>query len=213
MAGVRTFPALMPAFRTCTGTRLLSETVFKPSKKSAHPTMDFSILSSFLVLLQLICVIIVAAYLLTRSRIFAEVLDGHPAVKTQIILIIFFGGLSIYGTLSGVDFMGAIVNVRDLGPMVAGLLGGPVVGLGAGLIGAAHRLTLGGFTVYSCSLATVLAGLFGGFIWLASKSASPRCTGSSKTAVLSKLPTPSNKSATPMSPSTCTATAVATPTS
>ncbi|HUH79248.1 MAG TPA: SpoIIE family protein phosphatase [Methanoregula sp.] len=135
--------------------------------------MDFSILSSFLVLLQLICVIIVAAYLLTRSRIFAEVLDGHPAVKTQIILIIFFGGLSIYGTLSGVDFMGAIVNVRDLGPMVAGLLGGPVVGLGAGLIGAAHRLTLGGFTVYSCSLATVLAGLFGGFIWLASKRTFP----------------------------------------
>jgi sigma-B regulation protein RsbU (phosphoserine phosphatase) len=129
--------------------------------------MEFSILSSMVVLLQLICVIIVVAYLLTRSRIFPEVLDGHPTLKTQVILILVFGALSVYGTISGVEFMGAIVNVRDLGPMLAGLLGGPLVGVGAGLIGAAYRMSLGGFTVYSCSLATVLAGLFGGLIWLA----------------------------------------------
>jgi sigma-B regulation protein RsbU (phosphoserine phosphatase) len=129
--------------------------------------MEFSIFSSLLVLLQLICVIIVVAYLLTRSRIFPEILDGHPSIKTRVILILVFGALSIYGTISGIEFLGAIVNVRDLGPMLAGLLGGPWVGLGAGLIGAAHRMTLGGFTMYSCSLATVFAGLFGGLIWLA----------------------------------------------
>jgi sigma-B regulation protein RsbU (phosphoserine phosphatase) len=50
--------------------------------------------------------------------------------------------------------------------MVAGLTCGPLVGLGAGLIGAAYRMTLDGFTVYACSLATVLAGLLGGLIWL-----------------------------------------------
>jgi len=129
-------------------------------------TMDSPVFSSLLVLLQLISVIIVAAYLLTRSRIFPEILDGHPAVKTQVIMVLFFGALSIYGTLSGIDFMGAQINVRDLGPMLAGMLGGPWVGLGAGLIGAAHRMTLGGFTVYACSLATICAGLFGGIIWL-----------------------------------------------
>lgn len=128
--------------------------------------MDYSIANSLLVLLQLIAVIIVVAYLLTRSRIFPEILDGHPTLKTQIILILLFGALSVYGTLSGIDFLGARINVRDLGPMLAGLLGGPLVGIGAGLIGAAHRMTLGGFTVYSCSLATVFAGLFGGLIWL-----------------------------------------------
>ena len=129
--------------------------------------MESMILSYLLVLIQLISVIIVVAYLLTRSRIFVEVLDGHPTVKTQVILILVFGALSVYGTISGVEFMGAIVNVRDLGPMLAGLLGGPLVGVGAGLIGAAYRLSLGGFTEYACSLATVLAGFFGGLIWLA----------------------------------------------
>jgi sigma-B regulation protein RsbU (phosphoserine phosphatase) len=128
--------------------------------------MEYPIFSSLLVLLQLIGVIVVVAYLLTRSRLFLEILDGHPAFRTQVILVLFFGALSIYGTLSGIEFMGARINVRDLGPMLAGLLGGPLVGLGAGLIGAAHRLTLEGFTVYSCSLATVFAGLFGGLIWM-----------------------------------------------
>ncbi len=129
--------------------------------------MEFPILSSLLVLLQMMCVIIVVAYLLTRSKFFPGVLEGRLTIKTQIILILVFGALSIYGTLSGVEVMGAIVNVRDLGPMVAGLLGGPAVGVGAGLIGAAYRMSLGGFTMYSCSLSTVLAGLIGGLIWLA----------------------------------------------
>jgi sigma-B regulation protein RsbU (phosphoserine phosphatase) len=114
-------------------------------------------------------VIVVVAYLLTRSRLFLEVLDGHPAVKTQLILILVFGVLSIYGTESGVEILGAIVNVRDLGPMVAGLIGGPVVGLGAGLIGAAYRWSLEGFTAIPCTTATILAGLFGGLIWLGCK--------------------------------------------
>jgi phosphoserine phosphatase RsbU/P len=131
--------------------------------------MAATIFSSLLVMLQLICVIVVVAYLLTRSRFFLEVLEGHATIKTQIILILVFGILSIYGTVNGVEMLGAIANVRDLGPMVAGLIGGPFVGLGAGLIGAAYRGTLGGVTVVSCSLATVLAGLFGGLIWLACK--------------------------------------------
>lgn len=128
--------------------------------------MDPLFFTSMLVLLQLICVIIVVAYLLTRTRFFAEVLDGHPTLKAQVILVLLFGGLSVYGTLSGIEFLGAPINVRDLGPMLAGLLGGPLVGLGAGLIGAAYRMSLGGFTVIPCSLATILAGLIGGLIWL-----------------------------------------------
>jgi len=128
--------------------------------------MDLSILSQLNVLLQLMCVIIVAAYLLTRSRIFPEILDGHPTVMTRIILVMLFGALSVYGTVSGIDFLGSVVNVRDLGPMLAGLLAGPWVGIGAGLIGAAYRFSMGGLTVYSCSVTAVFAGLFGGLIWL-----------------------------------------------
>ena len=131
--------------------------------------MDLTIFSTLLVLLQIICVIVVVAYLLTRSRLFNEVLDGHPTIKTQVVLVVVFGALSIYGTVAGVEIPGAIVNVRDLGPMVGGLVGGPAVGLGSGLIGALYRYSLGGFTVVPCTLATILAGLFGGLIWFLNK--------------------------------------------
>ena len=43
----------------------------------------------------------------------------------------------MWGTLAGVEILGGIANTRDLGPALGGLLGGPVVGLGAGLIGGA----------------------------------------------------------------------------
>jgi len=138
--------------------------------------MATTILSSLLVLLQMMCVVIVVAYLLTRSRFFTDVLDGHPTIKIQLLLILVFGALSVYGTVAGVEFLGAIINIRDLGPMLAGMLGGPVAGLGAGIIGATYRFGLGGFTAYSCSSATVIAGLFGGLIWLANKKKFPGIT-------------------------------------
>ena len=128
--------------------------------------MDIPLVATTLTLIQMSAVIVVIAYLVSRSRYFTEVLEGHPSVKTQVILTVAFGLVSIYGTISGVEIFGAIINVRDLGPMVAGLTCGPFVGIGAGLIGAAHRMTLGGFTVYACSLATILAGLFGGIVWI-----------------------------------------------
>ena len=120
-------------------------------------------------LIEKVCVIFVMAYLLTRLKYFTEVLDGKLTIKNQIILILIFGGISIYGSYSGVDIFGAIANVRDLGPMVAGLVGGPIVGLGAGLIGGLHRMTMDGFTSLPCSLSTILAGLFAGIIYLANR--------------------------------------------
>lgn len=121
--------------------------------------------ADFLVLFEMICVIIVAAYFITRREPFTEALERRLSPGNTILLILFFGALSMYGTLSGIEVLGAQVNVRDLGPMVAGLFCGPVVGLGAGIIGGLFRLQMGGFTVLPCSIATVLAGLFGGVIW------------------------------------------------
>jgi len=98
-------------------------------------------------------------------RFFTQVLDRQFDVKNRLFLILVFGGFSIYGTYSGVELpSGAIANIRDLGPMIAGLVGGPLVGLGAGLIGGIHRYFLGGFTCIPCALATVIAGLAGGII-------------------------------------------------
>lgn len=140
-----------------------------PIKIKDKISMDSLSISLFTDLVEKVCVIVVIAYLLTRLKYFTEVLDGKLTIRNQLIMILIFGGISIYGSYSGVNIFGAIANVRDLGPMVAGLVGGPIVGLGAGLIGGLHRLTMGGFTCIPCSLSTILAGLFAGIIYLANK--------------------------------------------
>ena len=55
---------------------------------------------------------------------------------------------------------------QHLGPMLAGLTGGPLIGLAAGIIGGVHRFSLGGLTAVSCGLSTILSGLACGFIYL-----------------------------------------------
>ncbi|HNS82956.1 MAG TPA: LytS/YhcK type 5TM receptor domain-containing protein, partial [Methanolinea sp.] len=131
--------------------------------------MVSELVTASIVLFQMMCVVVVFAYLVTRTRFYSEVLEGTFSWKNQAILILVFGIISIYGSESGIVILGAPLNIRDLGPMVAGFVGGPVVGLGAGLIGAGYRMTMGGFTMVACSLATVLAGLLAGLINLANR--------------------------------------------
>jgi LytS/YehU family sensor histidine kinase len=85
--------------------------------------------------------------------------------RDKVIFIVIFGGFSIFGTYVGIPLAsGAIVNIRDFAPMMAGLAAGPVIGLAVGLVGGIHRLLLGGFTCVPCGLATVLGGVIGGAV-------------------------------------------------
>jgi phosphoserine phosphatase RsbU/P len=131
--------------------------------------MEFNIVQSIITLFQMICVIIVFAYLFTRSRYFQEILEKKPSLKTQILLVIIFGLLSVYGTISGVSLYGAVLNVRDLGPFIAGLCCGPWVGIGAGIIGGLYRCAGGGPYMYTGLIAPILAGFLGGVMYLANK--------------------------------------------
>ena len=131
--------------------------------------MASTIFELLLLLVEKMCVIIVVTYLLTRTSYFEEILERKFTLKNQAFMILVLGALSIFGSYAGIEIFGARANVRDLGPMIAGLIGGPVIGLGAGLIGGVHRYFLGGFTCLPCSLATVLAGLFGGTLYLLNK--------------------------------------------
>lgn len=117
-------------------------------------------------LINSMAVMSVIAYGLSHSRFYDEFLQKKVTWKSRLIIIMIFGLLSIYGSLSGFKFMGALANTRDLGPALAGLFAGPVAGVGAGLIGAIHRYFMGGFTSVSCSLATVVSGLVGGLVFM-----------------------------------------------
>ncbi|MEN6395549.1 MAG: LytS/YhcK type 5TM receptor domain-containing protein, partial [Methanoregula sp.] len=111
------------------------------------------------------CVIFLFAYLFSRSRFYTAILEHKASVALQVFLAVVFGLLSVYGLSSGITFYTANVNIRDFGPMAAGLACGPYVGLGAGIIGFLYRLSLGGTNVYAVAIGPLAAGITGGLVY------------------------------------------------
>lgn len=111
-----------------------------------------------------LAVILVVAGFVGGSDIISRVMKTDRKWLYSIIFGVLGGLFGIYGNISGFDLQGAIISVRDIGPMLSGFAGGPVGGLIAGLIAGAHRLTLGGITAYACIIATCCIGLMCGFV-------------------------------------------------
>lgn len=107
--------------------------------------------------------LLAAAFAGTTEHIYKYINQKH---SLKCILIVgFCGGLfGIYGNISGIEFNSAIISVRDIGPMLAGFLGGPFAGLLSGAIAGVHRLFMGGVTAQACVVATVLIGLLCGLL-------------------------------------------------
>ncbi|HBA56156.1 MAG: SpoIIE family protein phosphatase [Syntrophorhabdus aromaticivorans] len=124
-------------------------------------------------LIRTVSVVAVVVYILTRSRMYSAVIENRMTRRHKAGIIVLFGLFSIYGTVGGVEILGAIANIRDLGPVIAGLVAGPLAGFLAGLIGAAYRYSQGGFTAVSCSLSTLLAGVLAGLFYRIRKNEFP----------------------------------------
>ena len=82
----------------------------------------------------------------------------------KILIGVVFGISSIISTHFGVEYEGMIINVRDIGPLAAGLFFSPTAGVVAGLIGGIERYIagtyfgVGSYTRIACSVSTCLAG-------------------------------------------------------
>ncbi|MGG7619369.1 LytS/YhcK type 5TM receptor domain-containing protein [Bacillus coreaensis] len=124
-------------------------------------------------------IIVTIAFVLTRFPFFRDMIYQEQLDrKQQFTAILFFGFFGIIGTYSGLTLSTeslhfsswtaglnqdeAIANSRVVGVVIAGLLGGYKVGIGAGIIAGLHRFTLGGFTGISCGLAAIIAGILAG---------------------------------------------------
>ncbi len=77
---------------------------------------------------------------------------------------LFFGLCSVAANHFGVDYIDMVLNVRDIGPLAAGLFFDPLSGILSGLIGGVERYivgkfyNIGFFTHVACSISTCLAG-------------------------------------------------------
>jgi len=114
------------------------------------------------ILIQRFSLIATLGFLLMRTKAFRYCIGENGIRREKLVAVLVFGAMGIIGTYSGVGIQGAIANFRAVGPVVGGLLGGPLVGLGAGIIAGGHRMLLGGFTGFSCGLATILEAFLAG---------------------------------------------------
>jgi two-component system, LytTR family, sensor histidine kinase LytS len=135
-----------------------------------------------LVMLERLGIIVTVAFLVTRFRFVRNIIEEKNVSTIQRVnFILMFGLFGIIGTYTGLTINAeegvysrwtlsladdeAIANARVIGIVIAGLLGGWKVGVGAGLIAGIHRYTLGGFSALACGISTVLAGLIAGYFF------------------------------------------------
>lgn len=86
---------------------------------------------------------------------------GLPA---RLLIGLVYGLCAVLSTHFGVDYSHMMLNVRDMGPLSAGLFFYPLSGIVAGLIGGVERYIagrfwgVGSYTRVACSVSTCLAG-------------------------------------------------------
>ncbi|VDN46187.1 Histidine kinase (fragment) [Petrocella atlantisensis] len=111
-------------------------------------------------------IIVLSAFLLSKSTFFKRyILKKKLTLRDKVLFSFLFGFMGIIGTYSGIPVDDAIANSRSIGVIVAGLFGGPAVGIGAGLIAGIHRMIIpvGRFTAIACGISTILGGVIAGF--------------------------------------------------
>lgn len=111
-----------------------------------------------------LAVILVISAFIGGSDILSKFIKTDKKWKYSVFFGILGGIFGIYGNISGFDLNGAVISVRDIGPMLAGFTSGPLGGFIAGIIAGVHRLTMGGITAQACVVATCSIGLICGAV-------------------------------------------------
>lgn len=109
-------------------------------------------------------------YIVLTFSLWILLKDRKLTVLEKLGLGIVYGTASVLSTHFGIDYSNMVLNVRDLGPLCAGLFFDPVSGIIAGLIGGIERYIagtywgIGSFTRVACSVSTCLAGFLAAFL-------------------------------------------------
>ncbi|KAF1078087.1 Nramp family divalent metal transporter [Methanogenium sp. MK-MG] len=122
-----------------------------------------SLLTFGLPLVEHVAVVAILIYAFTKTSLFERLVTGRGTLEDRGWMILSFGVLALYGICRGILYNGVIIDFADLGPMVAGILGGPVVGGCVGLIAALFRLSEGGLGAVGSAVSAICAGVIAAY--------------------------------------------------
>ncbi|MDQ0242684.1 two-component system sensor histidine kinase LytS [Bacillus fengqiuensis] len=131
-------------------------------------------------MLERVGILVIVAFLLSQLKSFRQIFQYEHGLTGKALLVAVFGIFGIISNYTGIEIHhssisthawqtavgpdSAIANTRIMGVGIGGLIGGPFVGLGVGMIAGLHRYTLGGFTAGACAISSILAGVAAGYI-------------------------------------------------
>ncbi len=139
------------------------------------PEIVKELISTSRYLIIFVALVVAVLYSLSLSeKIRKFVYKQSYSRKEKLAMILLFGSLGILTSEYGLKMIGVVANVRDCVAIFAGILGGPAVGIGAGLISGFYRMsgvvwtgwtgTLGYWSAVGCGLATIGAGFVGAWL-------------------------------------------------
>ena len=103
-------------------------------------------------------------YVLLTALVWKRTQGKRMTAPIKMAIGLIYGLCAVLSTHFGVDYSHMMLNVRDMGPLSAGLFFDPVSGIIAGLVGGIERYIagtywgVGSYTRIACSVSTCLAG-------------------------------------------------------
>ncbi|MFP7253750.1 sensor histidine kinase [Terribacillus goriensis] len=111
--------------------------------------------------------LLIILFFLTKIKGFKEILQKeNHSVRELSVLTVVFCSFAIFGTYSGIEVEGSLVNIRTVAIFSGGILFGPWVGIITGIVSGLHRylIDIDGITSLPCLITSVTAGFASGFI-------------------------------------------------
>lgn len=117
---------------------------------------------TFLNLFKSSCLLVIIMFVATRLDIFKKILSGTNSLKDELLYTIIFGILSILAFTFSSDFYNFTIVIKDFIPLVGGILGGPIIGIGSAIIFGIFRIVEGASG--AISLINIITGVISGIV-------------------------------------------------
>ena len=129
-------------------------------------TKTGAFIAPFLNMFKVLSVMLILMLIATKTRFFKNIMHKKYTLIDLFFTCVIFCILGCIASVYTIPVDNSYANVRNLIILIAGLFGGPVVGIPAGIVSGAFRFCGGGVTALPCSIATVIAGFLGSLIYI-----------------------------------------------
>jgi two-component system LytT family sensor kinase len=126
-----------------------------------------SMFEMLLAVLDRAALMLICLFFMTRTRHFRQLLQKDEHSRQELVAVTaIFSLFALFGTWSGINVDGSLVNVRTIAIMAGGILFGPWVGIVTGVVAGLHRFLIDvhGVTSVPCLITSIIAGVAAGWI-------------------------------------------------